>query len=148
MANQKKAGVSEALGPGEKMERAKNQRRAFVLCVLMAAGGACGLALAIAEPKGGGMLQGVIPAWAAVALAAAWLISVLGGSLWYKKHADEIDLAAQIWGQAVGGAAIVLLYPVWYLLWRAQLVPAPDANVVFVALYVVMVGAYLWKKFR
>jgi hypothetical protein len=148
MANQKKAGVSEALGPGETMERAKNRRRAFVMFALMAAGGACGLALAIAEPKGAGILQGAIAPWAAVALAAAWLIAVVGGSLWYKKHADEIDLAAQIWGQAVGGATIILLYPVWYLLGRAALVPAPDANVVFLALYVVMTGAYLWKKFR
>lgn len=148
MANLKSNGVSEALGPGEKMERDRRQRRAVVLCVLMAAGGACGLALAIAEPKGAGILQGAIPAWAAIALAAAWLVSVIGGSIWYKKHADEIDLAAQIWGQAVGGATIILLYPVWYLLWRAALVPAPDANVVFVGLYVVMACAYLWKKFR
>jgi hypothetical protein len=148
MANKGKTGVSEALGPGERMERARNQRRALVLCALMAAGGACGLALAIAEPKGGGLLQGAIAPWVAVALAAAWLIAVVGGSLWYKTHADEIDLAAQMWGQAAGGAAIVLLYPVWYLLARAALVPAPDANVVFLALYVVMTGAYLWKKFR
>jgi hypothetical protein len=148
MANLKSNGVSEALGPGEKMERDRRQRRALVLCVLMAAGGAFGLVLAIAKPKGAGLLEGTIPAWAAVALAAAWLASIVGGSIWYKKHADEIDLAAQIWGQAVGAATIILLYPIWYLLARAAIVPAPDANVVFVALYVVMACAYLWKKFR
>jgi hypothetical protein len=148
MANPRSSGVSEPLGPGEKMERDRSNRRAFVLCVLMAAGGATALIVTIAGPKGAGVFEGVLPAWAALAAAAAWLVAVVGGSFWYKRHADEIDLAAQIWGQAVGGAAIIILYPVWYLLWRARLVAEPDANVVFVALYLVMAGGYLWKKLR
>ena len=55
-----------------------------------------------------------------------------------------------MWGHGRrGGAAIILLYPVWYLLWRApRSSPRPMPHVVFVALYVVMTCAYLWKKFR
>jgi hypothetical protein len=148
MANQRKAGVSEALGPGEKMERDHNQRRSFILCMLMVAGGVTALLVTLAAPKGAGVLQGDLPAWAAVAAAATWLLAVVGGSLWYQRHADEVDLAEQMWGMAAGGATVIALYPVWHLLWRARLVPAPDANVVFIALYVAMAGAYLWKKFR
>ncbi|HEV7660184.1 MAG TPA: hypothetical protein VGO55_10095 [Allosphingosinicella sp.] len=140
--------MSEALGPGEKMERDRRQRRSFILIVLMAAGGVLGLVIAVAAPKGADVLQGALPAWAAVTAAAVWLVAVVGGSLWYKRHADEIDLAEQMWGMASACATIIILYPVWHLLWRARLVPAPDANVVFVALYVVMTCAYLWRKFH
>jgi hypothetical protein len=148
MAKLKSSGVSEPLGPGEKLERDRNQRRAFVLSVVMVAGGVTALLVTLAAPKGAGVFQGELPVWAAVAAAATWLLAVVGGSLWYKRHADEIDLAEQMWGMASACATIVILYPVWHLLWRARLVPAPDANVVFLALYVVMTCAYLWRKFR
>jgi hypothetical protein len=148
MAKLKSSGVSEPLGPGEKMERDRNQRRAFVLGVVMVAGGVTALLVTLASPKGAGVFQGELPVWAAVAAAATWLLAVVGGSLWYKRHADEIDLVEQMWGMASACATIVILYPVWHLLWRARLVPAPDANVVFLALYVVMTCAYLWRKFR
>jgi hypothetical protein len=37
---------------------------------------------------------------------------------------------------------------VWYLLWKGQLVPEPSHQIIFVAFYIVMLAAYLIRKFR
>ncbi|HEY5713203.1 MAG TPA: hypothetical protein VIT38_15015 [Allosphingosinicella sp.] len=140
--------MSEPIGPGEALERRQRRRRTLILSLLMIAGGIIGYALVLAGDVGPGFHQGTLSAWAAITLALGWLVSVIGGSIWYKRHIDEIDQAAQIWGIAAAGSVVLILYPAWYLLWRGQLVGEPNAHVIFATLYVVMIGAYLSKKFR
>jgi hypothetical protein len=148
MARMEKAGVSESTGPGELLERRQRQRQALILIVLMVAGGVTGLVLSLTEQDGAGFFQGAIPAGVALALAILWLVSVVGGSIWYKRHIDEIDYGAQVWGSALGGSTVIILYPVWLLLWRGQLVPEPNGHILAGVLFIVMMLGYLWKKFR
>jgi hypothetical protein len=142
------SGVSEPIGPGEALERRQKGRQTLILSLLMIAGGMTGLAFALTQEGGAGLYQGVIPAWVAIGLVALWLVSVIGGSYWLKRHIDEIEQAAQVWGIAMAGSFVLILYPAWYLLWRGQLVMEPNAHILFGTLYVVMIIAYLWKKFR
>ena len=114
----------------------------------MGVGGITGLVFALTQQDGAALYQGTIPAWVAVALAVLWLVSVVGGSFWLKRHIDEIEQAAQLWGIATGGTVVIVLYPIWYLLWRGQMIAEPNAHIMFGTLYVVMIAAYLWKKFR
>lgn len=148
MAETGTTGVSDPIGTGEKLERRQKRRQTLILGLLMVAGGITGLALSLTEQDGAGFFQGAIPPWIAMALAALWLVSVVGGSFWLKRHIDEIEQAAQIWGIATAGTVVIVLYPVWYLLWRGQMIVEPNAHIVFGTLYVVMIAAYLWKKFR
>ncbi|HST37792.1 MAG TPA: hypothetical protein VLK25_14335 [Allosphingosinicella sp.] len=148
MAKAQMAGGSEEIGPGELLERRQRGRQALILSLLMLAGGVTGLVLSLTEADGAGALQGAIPAGVAIGLAALWLVSVIGGSIWYKRHIDELELAAQLWGIACAGAVVLILYPAWYLLWRGALAPEPNGHVMFGTLYIVMIIAYLWKKFR
>lgn len=148
MAKVGMAGGSEETGPGEALERRQRNRQALILSLLMLAGGITGLVLSLTEADGAAMLQGAIPAGIAVALTVFWFVSVIGGSLWYKRHIDEIEQAAQLWGIAVAGSVVLVLYPAWYLLWRGQLVPEPNGHIMFGLLYAMMIGAYFWKKFR
>jgi len=148
MAKVDQAGASEAPGAGEMLERRQRNRQALILSVLMLAGGITGLVLALTEQEGAGYFQGAIPAGVAIALTILWLVSVIGGSIWYMRHIDEIEMAAQIWGTALGGSVVLTLYPAWLLLWRGQLVPEPNAHILFALLFIVMLGGYLAKKFR
>lgn len=148
MESFRKAGVSEPIGPGEALERKQKGRQTLIICMLMVAGGVTGLTLALSGQDGPDFYRSAIPARVAVALAVFWLVSVIGGSLWYMRHIDEIELAAQIWGIAAAGTVVLIFYPVWYLLWRGQMIVEPNAHVMFGTLYVVMIAAYLWKKFR
>jgi hypothetical protein len=148
MANLRRAGVSEPIGHGAALERRQKGRQTLILALLMAAGGVTGFFLATNQQDGMGFYQGVLPAKVAIGLAALWLVSIVGGSVWLNRHIDEIERAAQIWGIAMAGTVVVILYPVWYLLWRGQMIAEPNAHVMFGTLYVVMIAAYLWKKFR
>lgn len=148
MANTGKAGVSDPIGPGEALERRQRNRQSLILSLLMVAGGITGLVFALTQQDGAALYQGTIPAWIAIALVALWLVSVVGGSFWLKRHIDEIEQAAQLWGIAAAGTVVTVLYPIWYLLWRGQMIAEPNAHIMFGTLYVVMVAAYLWKKFR
>ena len=148
MANIRRAGVSDPIGPGEALERGQKRRQALILYLLMGAGAVIGYALVLAGDDGPGFHQSAISARVAIALAALWLVSVVGGSIWYQRQIDEIERAAQLWGMAAAGSFVLILYPVWYLLWRGQLIAEPNGHVMFAMLYVVMIGAYLWKKFR
>lgn len=148
MAKVKMAGASEEIGPGEALERKQRNRQALILSLLMLAGGVTGLVLALTEEEGGSFFQGAIPAEVAIALSAFWLVTVIGGSIWYKRHLDEIELAAQIWASAIGASAVVILYPVWLLLWRGQLAPEPSAHLLFGVLFIAALPSYLWQKFR
>jgi len=130
------------------LERRQKRRQGRILMALMVAGGVMGLVQSLTEQDGAGLLQGAIPIWAALLLAVLWLVSVIGGSLWYKRHSDELDQAAQIWGMAAAGSLVLLLYPIWYLFWRAGTVIEPNGHIMFGILYVVMLAAYLAKKFR
>jgi hypothetical protein len=148
MANLRKAGVSEPIGHGETLERRQKNRQTLILALLMAAGGVTGFFLSTNQQDGMGFYRGVLPAGVAIGLAALWLVSIVGGSIWLNRHIDEIERAAQIWGIAMAGTVVVILYPVWYLLWRGQMIPEPNGHIMFGALYAVMIAAYLWKKFR
>ena len=148
MATSGRPGVSEPIGPGEALERRERARRSFILYALMIVGGVTGLGLSVGPEHGAGILTGAIAPWLALSLAALWLVSIIWGSIVYARHIDEIDRAAQIWGIATAGSTVLILYPAWYILWRGRLLPEPNAHIIFATLYVVMILAYLWKKFR
>jgi hypothetical protein len=148
MANLRKAGVSEPIGPGESLERRRRGRQTLILALLMMAGGATAWVLMDVQQDGADLFRSPIPARVAIALALLWLISIIGGSLWYKRNIDEIEVAQQLWSIAAAGSIVLILYPAWYLLWRGQMLPEPNGHIMFGALYAVMIAAYLWKKFR
>jgi hypothetical protein len=89
MANIRKAGVSEPIGPGERLERSQRARRALILYLLMVAGAVTGLGLSIGPEQGAGILTGSIAPGMAMLLAALWLISVIGGSIWYARQSTR-----------------------------------------------------------
>jgi hypothetical protein len=158
MANMEKAGVSDPIGrdeigrgeigPGEALELRQKRRQSLILALLMIAGGITGLVLSLNQEAGASLLAGTLAPGVAIALIALWLVAVVGGSFWLSRHIDEIERAAQLWGVATGGILVVVLFPVWHLLWRGQIAPEPNAYVLFAALYGMMLVAYLWKKFR
>ena len=148
MANPRKAGVSEPIGHGETLEKRQKGRQTLIIALLMAAGGVTGFFLATNQQDGMGFYQGVLPAEVAIGLAILWLVSIIGGSIWLNRHIDEIERAAQTWGIAIAGTFVVIAYPVWYLLWRGEMLSEPNGHIMFGALYAMMIAAYLWKKFR
>lgn len=135
-------------GPGERAERAKKRRQAWTIAGLMLAGGASGFALALAENGPEGILEATIGPETAIILASSFLV-VCGIGVWFfVRNIDEHELALHYWASTVAAGAYVLVYPVWFLLWKGRLVPEPDHLTLFLLVIVTSFAAYLFKKSR
>lgn len=140
--------MDERLGEGEIKLRDKRRRLYVVLGALMAVGFVTGFGLAFAEEEGSDWLSGRIPAWVALLLAGVWLASMIVGKIWFFRNVDELEVRINVWAMAASGSAVLIGYPVWWLLWRGGMVEEPSAHIMFGALYAVAILAYLWKKYR
>lgn len=136
------------IGEGERRAKARRRRMWTVLGALFVVGFVLGFGLSFADRTEAGFLEGPVPVWVAVLLSMVWLVAVVGGTWWYKTAVDELEIRINLWAMAVAGHAILLTYPVWWLMWRGGVFIEPNAHIMFGALYFVMLAAYCWKKFR
>lgn len=132
---------------GERNERAARNRRLGYYAALVATGFAVGFVFALAEGKGGWSDDG-IPSLIAIILAIVTFGAMFGGSLLIKRRTDEVEWQNNLFAGAMATFVVVLGYPVWFLLWRGGLVPEPSHIVMFATLYLVLGGAYLFRKLR
>ncbi|RYE36206.1 MAG: hypothetical protein EOP21_15045 [Hyphomicrobiales bacterium] len=84
----------------------------------------------------------------AIAAAALFAIAIPLGSWYFLRDVDEVEqrtnMVASIWRLN----AYVMLYPAWYILWKGQLVPEPDHEILFITTMIVLSLVYFWKKAR
>lgn len=138
----------ENLDVGEAAELQQTMRTKRVLALCGISGFVAGLAFAWGELGDGAFLSGTIPAWLAVAIALSYVVAMTWGSIAFKRSADEHEMQINIWGSAIGASALLLIYPPWWVLWRGGLIGEPVHEILFATLFIVAIGAYLWKKFR
>jgi hypothetical protein len=134
--------------PGEAAERASRRRWLRLFGLSLAAGGISGLAVSLSLLDGGGTMGDTLPPAVAIALAALWLALMIYGAWYYETQVDELERNANYYGYAVGGGLVLVLYPVWSLLWWARLVPEPMHEVLMGLLLAGALAGYLWKKYR
>lgn len=143
--------VTDPLDPrpdaGVRAARARQRRLYVVIAALAAAGFVVGFFSSMFERDGGGFLEGIGPVWA-VAASLILVVAIVWGTRVYMRHSDELERRNNSWGLVVAGNFFLIGYPVWFLLWRGELVPEPDHQIVYVATVVVMMLAYFWKKVR
>ena len=132
----------------EVAERARRRKWYAVLGVSLVAGFSTGLSFALSERGGAGFLTGTIPSWLAIGFAALYLAMMIFGTLAMKRVTDEVELHNNVFGMAVGGSAVMLVYPPWWMLWRGEVVAEPSHAALFLLLFLAAIGAYLWKKYR
>jgi uncharacterized membrane protein YozB (DUF420 family) len=132
---------------GEKAERARRRQHWIMFAALAAAGGMVGFWLAMAEGEGESIMTRPVPPTIAAILAVITLLALTTGSWVYYKKTDEVDRHANIWATAFGGGIILILYPVWMILWKGGLVTEPTPFGLYVTIVVGSLVAYFWKKF-
>ncbi len=90
-----------------------------------------------------------IPAWAAIGLVA--LIVVTMPPLlwfWHQHVIDEQEAEAYRAGSVAALYFFMLAAPVWWLLWRGQVLPAPDGIVLYFSTTFIAGAVWFWKKYR
>ena len=148
MANLRRAGVSEPGQEGERLERARANRKVAIFAGLFAAG--LGTGFAIGYRDSGAALGGgdPWPAVMAVGLLILYLVSVIGGGVLAARHQDEFELQNQYKAIAVGALVYVIVYPAWLILWMGALAPEPMHIVVYALFIVSALAASLFYRFR
>jgi hypothetical protein len=139
---------AEPLGEGERVERAKRRRRLWLFAALFAAGFPCGVYLGYILAANDYDLAAPWNPTIALAITALFLLAMTVGSILLAKQIDEVERANQSKAAAVAGSVYVVLYPTWFFLWKGGFAPEPIHWALFIAFWLVLVGAALYYRFR
>ena len=129
------------MGEGERAE-ARRRGRMRVVVALGAVAGITIIALTALFKQGHGRLT----AEGAGAIAAFYVIAMVGIGWRSSRLADEVENRANHRALALAACAYILAYPVWYFLWRGGLVLEPRHDILFVGVMTVAMFAYALKK--
>ena len=136
-------------GEGERRDSARRRKRWVIVASLVVAGFVPGLYLgykdgaALAEAR-----SGIWPPALVAGLAVLYLVAVIGGGLLLRGVTDEVERQHSYKAASFAGMALMLVYPVWFLLWRGGFVPEPIHWVLFAIYWLGFALASLWYRFR
>jgi hypothetical protein len=88
------------------------------------------------------------PTSIAVALVVTYLSSIAIGTWLLRELCDEVERQLQYKSIAAAGLFYVLAYPVWFVLWKGNLMPEPSHWQLFIAFYLALAASYLFYRFR
>lgn len=136
--------------PLSKKERLN--RNLLIVCLVL--GGVMGAAMALIEgPKNAmdGFLfsNAPLPKTAALIFAFIWAVIVPGIAwYWHRYAVDEQEAHAYREGAYYAFYGYAIGAPLWWMLWRGGLVPAPNGIVIYYITLSICGVVWLWKKYR
>ncbi len=140
---------SAARGEGERHEAARRRKRWMIVAALAASGFVPGLYLgyndgaALAESR-----PSVWPPALSLGLVGLYLAAVIGGGLLLRGVTDEVERQNAYKAASFAGMALMLVYPVWFVLWRGGFVAEPIHWMLFLLFWLSLALASLYYRFR
>lgn len=131
--------------------RAQQRKRRIyaIIGVLFGMGLVSGFLIGFFEEEQSSFLTGgSVPPYIAIITAGLMGIAITYGAVRFHRSSDELERRNMVYAAAMGGNVALASYPLWFILWKGGLVPAPDALAIFAATYIAHVIAYFWYKFR
>lgn len=132
--------------------RERLNRNLLVACTVLGGVMGAGLVFAESDDGAGGMAMlgnSPLPAGVALAFAFVWAVVVPGIAYYWHRHAvDEQERHAYREGAYYAFYAYGVGAPLWWMLWRGGLVPAPDGVVIYYITIGICGVVWLWKKYR
>ena len=135
-------------GEGERREAAMRRGRAWIIGGLFVAGLVSGFYVGKTEALSAKAGQSLWTPELAIVLTAVFLVAMLAGSLLLNRVMDELERQRAYKASAAAGAALLLVYPPWFFLWKGGLLPEPMHLALFGIFWIVLAGASLWYKVR
>jgi hypothetical protein len=149
-ASRSRAMRSEApLGEGERRDAARRRKRWLILAAIAVLGGVP--AYYVGYQDGRALAQSRPLIWSptlAAALAGLYLVVMIGGSLLLHTVTDELDRQRGYKAASLAGLTLMLVYPIWFLLWRGGFVPEPVHWMLFALFWLSLALATLYYRFR
>jgi hypothetical protein len=91
--------------------------------------------------------HGVAPAWA-IAFSLLYAGVLLFAAWRGCRTIDEVEARIGIRAMALGTAVFGLVFPPWLFLGAAGLLPPADGTIMMMIVFVSVMVAYLWQRFR
>ena len=137
------------LGVGEAAERTRQRRTWAIVGGLFACGLALGFASSMFEQGDtGGFMSGTFPPGFALVAAAITLVAMVGGSLVCHRKMDELERRENLICAAWAGNALLVGYPIWFILWKGGWVPEPHHLALYGLVFAVSLITYIGRKLR
>jgi hypothetical protein len=140
--------VDAKRGAGEAAERLQQRKRKGVIGVLFAAGLCSGAY--IGYSMGSQDLDFTAP-WsptACLVIAAVYLLAMAWGNFALSRHMDEVERANSYKAGSAAGAAYLIVYPVWFLLWKGGFSGEPVHWALFILFWTVLAVSSLYYRYR
>ena len=137
-----------SIGEGEQLHHARSRRHVTVKGGLFAIGMASGAYLGFMLARSDLDLSAPWPKAIAIGLAAVYLLALAVGSVLLNRTIDEVERARTYKAVTVAGSAYMIVYPVWFLLWKAELAVEPIHWLLFVSFWLLLIGSSIFYRFR
>lgn len=136
------------LGEGERLQRKRERQVLAVKCSLFAVGMLSGAWIGYHFAADEYRLDQPWPPTVAVGLAVLYVAAIAIGSVLLNKRIDEVEKMQTYKAVAVASTAYLVGYPVWFLLWKASLVPEPSHSISFIAFWALLISSNLFYRSR
>ena len=133
---------------GEERLKRKTRRKWIILGFLFAAGFIGGFTAARMEDVRGYDFAGPWPPEVAIGLLVLFAVSISIGGWLMRRQMDDYEKMLNTKAAAAAGGAVLVGYPIWFLLWKASLVPEPVHWMIFIGGYVALYAALLFYRYR
>jgi hypothetical protein len=101
------------------------------------------------KPHPAQLVSGPLSPAVAISLALLWGVVIPAlTAYWHLRAIDEQEAAAWNKGALFALYAYWFVTPVWWLLWRAGLIDAPDGMVIFLGTMLIATIGWFWAKYR
>lgn len=137
-----------ALGEGERLQRTRERQvmavKGSLFALGMLSGGFIGYFI-VSDDIG---FDGPWPPAIAISLAALYVLAITIGSVLLKNRIDEAERMQTYKAVAFAGTAYMIVYPVWFLLWKSGAMIEPIHWLLFVGFWALLVGAAFHYRVR
>lgn len=136
-------------GEGERRDAERRRKRWLILAAIALFGGVP--AFYVGLQQGAALAESRPLTWSptlAAVLAGLYLAVMVGGGLLMQGVTDEIERQRGYKAASLAGMTLMLVYPVWFLLWKGGFVPEPIHWVLFALFWLSLALATLWYRFR
>jgi cytochrome bd-type quinol oxidase subunit 2 len=136
-------------GEGERRDASRRRKRWLIVGALAVAGFIPGLYLGYND--GVALAESRSSIWSptlSLGLVVLYLAAVIGGGLLLRNVTDEVERQNSYKAASAAGMALMIVYPVWFLLWRGGFVPEPVHWMLFLLFWLSLALASLFYRFR
>jgi hypothetical protein len=148
MAKVERAGVSEPAASGETLERKRRRRKLAILALVFVLAFPVGFAVGFTEADDLLVMDDRWPPALAMGLSLAYLFLVIGGAIALSRQVDEVERTIKYKAVGAAATAYVIVYPVWFFLWKGGFVPEPMHVALYAGFLIVFLLASLFYRFR